>query len=114
MAHVLKLYRHPLSVHCHRVETLLSMLELPYERVEVDLLKGEQRLPAFRDKNRLGQVPVLEDGDITLADTNAILVYLALRYDVTGTWLPREPLAAARVQRWLSLSAGAMQKTSAR
>jgi glutathione S-transferase len=106
MAHLLKLHRHALSGHCHRVETLLSLLGLPYELVEVDLLKGEQRQPAFRNKNRLGQVPVLEDGDVTLADSNAILVYLALRYDRAGTWLPREPLAAARVQRWLSISAG--------
>jgi glutathione S-transferase len=51
-------------------------------------------------------VPVLEDADVTLADSSAILVYLALRYDRSGRWLPREPLPAASVQRWLSLAAG--------
>ena len=102
----LKFYRHPISGHCHRVELLLSMLGLSFERVEVDLLKGEQKQPAFRDKNTLAQVPVLEDGDVTIADSNAILVYLALRYDAAGRWLPREPVAAARVQRWLSVAAG--------
>jgi glutathione S-transferase len=106
MTKPLKLYRHPVSGHCHRVEALLSLLGLPYELVQVDLLKGEHRTAGFRSKNPLGQVPVLEDGDLTLADSNAILVYLALRYDAAGRWLPREPLPAARVQRWLSIAAG--------
>ena len=102
----IQFYTHPISGHCHRVELLLSMLGLPYERVEVNLLAGEQRQPDFRAKNALGQVPVLEDGDVRLADSNAILVYLALRYDDSGRWLPREPVPAARVQRWLSIAAG--------
>lgn len=85
---------------------MLSLLSIPFERVEVDLLKREQKQPGFLSKNALGQVPVLEDGEVCLADSNAILVYLALRYDPSGRWLPREPLAAANVQRWLSLAAG--------
>jgi len=102
----LTLHRFALSGHCHRVELLLSLLGLSYERIDVDLLKGEQKQPAFRTKNPLGQVPVIEDGDVTVADSNAILVYLALRYDASGRWLPREPLAAAEVQRWFSLAVG--------
>jgi glutathione S-transferase len=106
MTKAIKLYRHPLSGHCHRVETFLSLLKLPYELVEVGLREGEHKQPAFRSKNKLAQLPVIEDGDVTLADSNAILVYLALRYDASGRWLPREPLAAARIQRWLSIAAG--------
>lgn len=106
MAQPLKLYRHPLSGHCHRVELLLSLLGVPFERVEVNLLGGEHKQPNFLARNQLGQVPVIEDGDVSLADSNAILVYLALRYDPTGRWYPREPIAAAHVQRWLSLAAG--------
>ena len=55
--------------------------------------------------NPLGQIPVLRDGDLTLADSNAILVYLEARH-APGQWLPRDPVGAARVQRWLSLAAG--------
>jgi glutathione S-transferase len=55
--------------------------------------------------NPLGQVPVLRDGELTLCDSNAILVYLEGRY-APGKWLPRDPIGAARVQRWLSLAAG--------
>ena len=102
----IRLFRHPISGHCHRVELLLSLLGLSFERVEVDLLSGEQRKPEFLSKNPLGQVPVLEHGDDTLADSNAILIYLALRYDADGKYWPRDPGAAAQVQRWLSIAAG--------
>jgi glutathione S-transferase len=50
---------------------------------------------------------VIQDGDVTLADSNAILVYLTLRYAADATqWLPADPLGAAQVQRWLSVAAG--------
>ncbi|WP_224240304.1 glutathione S-transferase family protein [Hyalangium gracile] len=103
----IRLYRHPLSGHSHRAQLLLSMLGLPFELIEVDFAKGEHKRPEFVAKNNpFGQIPVLEDGDVTLADSNAILVYLASRYDTEGRWLPRDPVAAARVQQWLSVAAG--------
>ncbi|WP_437672866.1 glutathione S-transferase family protein [Sorangium sp. So ce131] len=105
----IRLYRHPLSGHAHRVELFLSLLQLPYELIDVDLLKGAHKTPEFLRKNPFGQVPVIEDGDVTLADSNAILVYLAARYETRETaerWLPRDPVAAAEVQRWLSVAAG--------
>ncbi|WP_437276659.1 glutathione S-transferase [Sorangium sp. So ce375] len=102
----IRLYRHPLSGHAHRVELFLSLLRLPFERIDVDLKGGAHKAPEFLAKNAFGQVPVIEDGDVTLADSNAILVYLATRYDPSGRWLPRDPVAAAHVQRWLSVAAG--------
>lgn len=104
-AQAIRLYRLDLSGHCHRVELFLSLLRLPYEVVDVDLRAGEHKAPAFLARNPFGQVPVIEDGEVTLADSNAILVYLEGRY-APGRWLPREPLAAARVQQWLSVAAG--------
>ncbi len=103
---VIRLYGHPLSGHSHRVRLFLSLLQLPHEVVEVDLLRGEHKRPEFLAMNPLGQVPVIEDGDLTLADSSAILVYLAARYDPSGRWLPKEPVALAQVQRWLSIAAG--------
>lgn len=102
----LKLYRHPLSGHSHRVEVLISILNLDAEIIDVDLMNGEHKQTEFLNKNRFGQVPVLEDGDITIADSNAILVYLASQYDIKHTWLPIEPSQAAEVQRFLSVAAG--------
>ena len=104
-AQPVKLYRMSLSGHCHRVELFLSLLGLPCELVDVDLVGGQHKQPAFLAKNAFGQIPVIEDGEVTLADSNAILVYLEGRY-APGQWLPREPLAAAQVQRWLSVAAG--------
>jgi glutathione S-transferase len=102
----LRLYRHPLSGHAHRVALFLSLLGLPYEAVDVDLAAGAHKRPEFLSKNPFGQVPVLEDGDLALADSNAILVYLALRYDPERRWYPTDALTAARIQRWLSVAAG--------
>jgi glutathione S-transferase len=101
----IRLYRYALSGHAHRVQLMLSLLGLPFETVEVDLLTGAHKTPEFLARNAFGQVPVLEDGEHTIADSNAILVYLALRYG-QGRWLPGDPLHAAEVQRWLSVSAG--------
>ena len=100
------LYRHALSGHAHRAELLLSLLGLDATLVDVDLAAGAHKRAEFLAKNRFGQVPVLEDGELTLADSNAILVYLASRYDSSGRWLPDDPVASAEVQRFLSVAAG--------
>lgn len=102
----LKLYRHALSGHSHRAQLLLSLLGLDATLVNVDLAAGEHKQAAFLTKNRFGQVPVLEDGEVVIADSNAILVYLALQYDASRTWLPIDAVAAAEVQRFLSIAAG--------
>lgn len=104
-ARPIKLHRFFLSGHSHRVELFLSLLKLPYELVDVDLAANAHKQPAFLAMNAFGQVPVIQDGEVTLADSNAILVYLANTYDA-GQWLPRDPVAAANVQRWLSVAAG--------
>lgn len=101
----LTLYDFPVSGHCHRVRLMLSLLELPYRSVHVDLGGGEHKRAPFLALNPFGQVPVLQDGPVALADSNAILVYLALRHG-GERWLPREPQRAAAVQRWLSVAAG--------
>ncbi len=94
-----------LSGHVHRVELLLRMLDLPFEYA---LAPPEVRTSAaFKEKlNPLGQIPVLEDGELALADSCAILVYLCMRYAPGSSWLPEDPLGAASVQRWLSIAAG--------
>lgn len=104
-AQPIRLYRFFLSGHSHRVELFLSLLKLPYTLVDVALGDKAHKKPDFLAMNPFGQVPVIQDGETTLADANAILVYLAGKYD-RGTWLPRNPAEAAVVQRWLSVAAG--------
>lgn len=102
----MKLYGFPLSGHAHRAQLLLELLDLPYDYVTVDLKNGAQRAPAFLAMNPLGEVPVLDDDGEIVADSTAILVYLATKYDPSGRWLPRDPVGAATVQRWLSMASG--------
>jgi len=101
----MKLHYHPISGHAHRARLLLGLLGIEHELIEVDLSKGAHKSPAFLALNPFGQVPVLEDGDIVIADSNAIMVYLAKKTGATN-WLPETPEGAARVQRWLSVAAG--------
>lgn len=107
------LYGFALSGHCHRVELFLRLLGLPYRVVPVDLAAGEQRKPEFVALNRFSQVPVIDDDGTVVADSHAILHYLALRYAPGSNWLPREPLPAARVQRWLAVAAGPLARSAA-
>ncbi|TDQ86377.1 glutathione S-transferase [Dongia mobilis] len=101
----MKLYHHPLSGHAHRARLFLSLLGIPHELVPVDLAEGAHKAPDFLKLNPFGQVPVLDDDGVIVTDSNAILVYLAKKHR-RGDWLPEEPLAAARVQKWLSVAAG--------
>ena len=95
-----------LSGHSHRAELMLHLLGLPFTFREVDLAGGEQNGAAFRKLNPLGTVPVIEDGDVVVPDSVAILSYLATKYDESGAWLPRDPAKFAQVQRWLSIAQG--------
>lgn len=99
----MKLYDRGPSGNCHKVRLLLSILGLEYEKVPTDLGSGENRKPEFLRLNPRGQVPTLTDGDVTVWDSQAILVYLARRYG-GEEWLPTEPAAMAEVMQWLAVS----------
>ncbi|MCW2242177.1 glutathione S-transferase family protein [Azospirillum canadense] len=101
----MKLYHHPMSGHAHRARLFVSLLGLPHELVEVDLMAGAHKTPAFLALNPFGQVPVLDDDGVVVSDSNAILVYLAKKAG-RSDWLPEDAQSAAAVQRWLSVAAG--------
>jgi glutathione S-transferase len=101
----IRLHHFARSGHCHRVELMLSLLELPFERIEVNLGAQEHKAQRFLALNAFGQVPVIEDGTLVLADSNAILVYLAAEYG-GPRWNPESPRLAAEQQRWFSVAAG--------
>ena len=101
----MKLYHHPLSGHSHRAVLFASLLKVPHELVEVDLTSGAHKKPDFLALNPFGQVPVLDDEGVVIADSNAILVYIASKAGRTD-WLPTDARSAAAVQRWLSVAAG--------
>lgn len=98
------LYGTDSSGHTHRVVLMLALLGLEYEFISVP--RDQRDTPEFKQLNPLRQIPVLVDGEVVLADSNAILVYLAKRYGQHTAWLPEDSVGAARVQRWLSIAAG--------
>ncbi|UTW44980.1 glutathione S-transferase [bacterium SCSIO 12696] len=102
----IKLYRNPLSGHCHRVELMLSLLDLPYETVDLDMVNGAHKAPEYLEISPFGQVPAIDDNGTTLSDSNAIITYLERKYNDGYEWLPQDPVQAAEVQRWLSVAAG--------
>lgn len=101
-----KLYRHPKSGHCHRVELMLNLLDIPYENVDVDLVNGAHKAPEFLKLSPLGQVPAIDDNGVIIADSVAILTYLVETYDNAATWRGADPVEKAEIQRWLSIAAG--------
>lgn len=101
---MLKLYQFAVSGNAHKARMLLSFLGLDYEGIAVDGLSKQHKTAEFLAMNPFGQVPVLVDGDFSLRDSNAILVYLARQYGNTD-WLPDEPKALAQVMAWLATSA---------
>ncbi|WP_420223712.1 glutathione S-transferase family protein [Pigmentiphaga litoralis] len=101
----MKLYHYALSGHAHRAALFLSLLDIPHQMIEVDMAAGAHKQPDFLALNPFGQVPVLDDDGVVIADSNAILVYLAKKAG-RSDWLPDDARGAAAVQRWLSVAAG--------
>ena len=72
---MIRLYDFDLSCNCYKVRLLLAILGVEYERKNVDFFPGlKHRSPEFLAVNPLGQLPVLEDGELRLAQSQAILV----------------------------------------
>ncbi|MEM7538016.1 MAG: glutathione S-transferase family protein [Chloroflexota bacterium] len=106
---MIKLYGHEMSGNSYKVRLFLELLNVDYEWIQVDLMSGEHKSPDYLALNPFGQVPHLSDGDIQLADAQAILVYLARTYG-NDNWLPQDALPLAQVVRWLSTTAGEVRQ----
>jgi glutathione S-transferase len=100
------LYDHPASGNCMKARILLRQLDLPFERVTVDLFKGETRTAEHFGRNPDGRVPVLElDSGEMIPESGAILAHLA-----EGTpYLPAERLARTRVFQWMLFEQGRIE-----
>ena len=86
------------SGNCYKIQLLLNLLDIDYEWVSIDILKGETRTPEYLARNANGKIPLLEyaPGDY-LAESNAILHYLA----EGSAYLPTDRLAHAQVLQWM-------------
>jgi glutathione S-transferase len=94
----MRLYNSQLSGNCWKVRQLLALLEIPYERIEVDVFDRSNRRELLGGKNPALRVPTLElDDGQHLAESNAILWYLG---DGTS-YVPTDPLERARALQWM-------------
>jgi glutathione S-transferase len=107
---MLRLYDSRLSGNSWKVRILLSQLGRPYERITLDLGKGDAQQPEFRKISRFARVPVLElESGQTIVESAAILLYLA-----QGTpYLPDDPHVRAEVTSWLFFEQADLQKAIA-
>lgn len=95
---MLRLYDFLESGNSYKVRLLLAQLGRPFERIEMDILKGETRTPAFLALNPNGRIPLLELEDGRhLAESNAIQFYLAEGTD----FLPADSFERAQVLQWM-------------
>ena len=102
---MIRLYDYPLSGNGYKVRLLAAILGVELELIPVDFFPGRaHREPEFLRINPLGQIPVLEDESLRLRDAQAILVYLAAKYDPSGAWYPGDPATLGKVSMWLAFA----------
>ncbi|XP_010545022.1 PREDICTED: glutathione S-transferase F13 [Tarenaya hassleriana] len=103
----MKLHGDPMSACVARVMLCLHEKDAEFELVPVNLFSCEHKQPPFLSKNPFGQVPVLEDEDLTLFESRAITAYIAEKCKETGTDLTRRrnPKEEAAVRVWSEVEA---------
>jgi len=97
----MKLYQFPLSPNCQKVVAVAHEVGTPLEIVNLDLFGGQGRSPEILAKNPNGRVPILEDDDFVLWESNAIVAYVARKADRVDL-APTTTRDAAEVDRWLA------------
>lgn len=102
----MKLYDYELSGNCYKVRFLLHMLGMPFEKKAINFYPGkEHKAQWFLEQvNPAGQLPVIDDNGFILRDAQAILVYLASRYDASNAWYPQDPATRGQIQLWLAVA----------
>ena len=96
----MKLYSSPFSSNARKVRLAAALLDIPLELIEVNLGQGAQRKPEFLALNPMGRVPLLDDDGFVLAESAAIMAYLADQKP-GNTLYPADPKQRADVNRWL-------------
>ncbi|XP_029684847.1 glutathione S-transferase theta-2 isoform X1 [Takifugu rubripes] len=96
----LEVYLDLLSQPCRAVHILLTCNRIPHKVQTVALRKGENRTAEFTKLNPMKKVPVMVDNSFTLTESDAILKYLASKYDIPEHWYPWQPERRARVDEY--------------
>jgi glutathione S-transferase len=97
---MLKLYDHPLSGNSYKSRLALNQLGIEYERINVDIFKGEQNNAQFAALNPNKKIPVLVDEDFVMWESNALLFYIGKKYSPNSIY-PEDPKTHGLVAQWL-------------
>jgi glutathione S-transferase len=109
----LTLHDYELDDQCYKVRLLLAALGCRYVKVDVDVHPGhEERSVRYLQLNPLGALPIITEGAFVLYGAEAILIYLAGKFDATCAWLPHDPAELGRVMQWLAFAGGDLQPAS--
>lgn len=103
---MIKLYDFELSGSCYKVRMLLNILGVDYEKANVDFVNKEHKTAPYLALNAFGEIPILDDGPLRLRDAQAIMVYLAKKFDKTNQWYPDDAESMGRINQWLATGGG--------
>lgn len=92
-----------------RVRWTLQELDIPFEAITVNMLKGEHLQPAFLKINPAGKLPALVDGDLVLTESMAIVIYLAEKYADKG-FIPADVKQRAEFFKWIMFTATELEQ----
>ncbi|XP_034464489.1 glutathione S-transferase theta-1b isoform X2 [Hippoglossus hippoglossus] len=98
----MELYLDLYSQPCRSVYIFASKNNIPFEFKKLSLLEGEQYGEEFGKINLIRKVPALRDGDFCLAESIAILLYLAEKFKTPDFWYPADLHQRACINEYLS------------
>lgn len=99
---MITLYDFELSGSCYKIRLLLNILNVSYEKVNVDFVNKEHKTETYTKLNPFGEIPIFKDGDLMLRDAQAIMSYVARKYDRSNSWFPDDAAAVGKISQWLS------------
>ncbi|KAF8143517.1 glutathione S-transferase [Mycena galopus ATCC 62051] len=99
---ILKLYGAKVATCTRRVATVLNELKVPFELIEVDVMNGVHKTPAYMKYQPFGEIPYIDDDGFILYESRAITRYIAAKYPESGL-LPTDPKANALFEQAASV-----------
>ena len=103
---MIKLYDFELSGSCYKIRLFMNILGLEYQAQNVDFVNKEHKTVNYTALNPFGEIPIFEDGELRLRDAQAILIYLARKYDSSKQWFPDDAASMGQIAQWLSTGGG--------